>query len=256
MGCITVPMYLAAKERFKERLVDAMGIFEKLRVVKSAEEIANLRIAAAIADDVFAMLRETIKPGMPDWEIYSQVKQTILTAGCEYSFDLIDASGSRMNFTFYPTGEKLKDNNTLFMEITPAYDGYYDQLPVTLPVGHYPPEINKMAAVWNKANSAALKLLHPGTKVSDIYHVLVDTVKEGGYVSPLRPGHAIGLETLDFWSITEDNDVILEPGMVLAMHPSVMTQLGGDACGLGYTYLITDGEAERFSKVELADLIE
>jgi hypothetical protein len=33
-----------------------------------------------------------------------------------------------------------------------------------------------------------------------------------------------------------------------------MTKPGGDACGMGYTYLITDTGAEKFSKVDLRDL--
>jgi Xaa-Pro aminopeptidase len=65
-------------------------------------------------------------------------------------------------------------------------------------------------------------------------------------------GHAIGLDALDFWSITESSPEVLKPGMTLAVHPSIMTGPGGDACGMGYTCLITDTGAERFSKVDLA----
>ncbi|HJX13422.1 MAG TPA: Xaa-Pro peptidase family protein [Dehalococcoidales bacterium] len=252
LNCIPVPVYLAVNERFPGRVTDAAGIFEKLRVVKSEEEIALLRKSAAIADDVFTMLMKTIRADMSDYDIYGKVKSTIFAAGCDYSFDLIDASGSHLNMTFWPTGEKLKANSTLFLEITPAYGGYYAQLPVTLPVVSYPPEIKKMVSVWEQANREALKILRPGTKVSDLFHALINTVKDSGYISPLRPGHAIGLDALDFWSITPDNEVILEPGMVLAVHPCIMTKLWEEGCGLGYTYLITETGAERFSQVELA----
>ena len=252
MGCISVPMYLAVKAKLQDKLADATNILEPLRLIKSAEEIEKTRRASAIADDVYAMLKGILRPGLSDYEIYGQVKKTIYARGCEYSFDLIDAEGSKMNMTYWPTGERLKADSTLFLEITPAYDGYYAQLPVTLPVGKYPPRIRKMVGVWEKANQAALALLRPGTKVSDIYHTLINTVRENGYISPLRPGHAIGLDALDFWSITESNHTILKPGMTLAVHPSIMTEIGGDACGMGYTYLITDEGAERFSKVDLA----
>jgi Xaa-Pro aminopeptidase len=154
--------------------------------------------------------------------------------------------------SFFPTGDKLEANGTLFMEITPAYEGYYAQLPVTLPVSRYPPHVSEMVSAWSQADKAARKMLRPGTKVSDIYHVLVDTVSERGFISPYRPGHSIGLDALDFWSITESNNKILKPGMTLAVHPSVMLEFGGDACGMGYTYLITDTGAERFSKIDLA----
>lgn len=252
MNCISVPMYLAVIEKFHDRLVDSVEIFEQLRVIKSAEEIEKTRIAAVIADKVYALLREMIRPGLSEYEIYGAVKKTTYEMGCEYSFDLIDAAGATMNMSFFPTGDKLEANGTLFMEITPAYEGYYAQLPVTLPVGKYPLHVRKMVSAWDQADKAALKVLHPGIKVSEVYHVLVNTVRENGFISPYRPGHAIGLDALDFWSITESNDTVLKAGMTLAVHPSVMQEFGGDACGMGYTYLITDEGAERLSRLDLA----
>jgi Xaa-Pro aminopeptidase len=251
MGCVPVSIYLSAKEMFQDRLFDASAIFEKLRIIKSSEEIGKIRQAAAVADSVYAMLCSFIRPGLSDFSVYAQVKKTIYEMGCQYSFDLIDADGGCMNMTYWPTGELLKSNSTLFMEITPAYDGYYGQLPVTLPVGEYPAGIRKMIGVWEQANQAAFKLLHPGTRVSDLYHTMIDIVRDNGYVSPLRPGHAIGLDALDFWSITPDNHIALQAGMVIAVHPCIMTKIGGEACGMGYTYLITETGAERFSQVEL-----
>jgi Xaa-Pro aminopeptidase len=252
MACISVPMYLMITDKYKDRAVDSTGIFEWLRVIKSAEEIEKTRVAASIADSVYVMLRQMVRPGVSEYEIYGAVKKTIYEMGCEYSFDLIDAAGATMNMSFFPTTDKLEANGTLFMEITPAYEGYYAQLPVTLPVGEYPPHVREMVSAWDAADEAARKILHPGTKVSDIYHIMINTIKERGFISPYRPGHAIGLDALDFWSITESNNIILQPGMVLAVHPSVMKKMGGDACGMGYTYLITDTGAERFSKIDLA----
>jgi Xaa-Pro aminopeptidase len=251
MSCISVPMYLAVMDKYADKWLDASGIMEQMRISKSVEEIEKMRTAARVADDVYEALQSYIHPGLKDFEIYAEVKRTIYENGCEYSFDLIDAESAHMNMTYWPTGERLKNNGTLFMEITPAFDGYYAQLPVTLPVWDYPPGIQKMIDVWQKATEAALEVLKPGTRVSDIYQVLINTVQENGYISPLRPGHAIGLDALDFWSITESNHSLLKPGMTLAVHPSIMTEIGGEGCGMGYTYLITETGAERFSRVEL-----
>jgi len=252
MGCIPVSVYLPVKERFGDSLTDVTGIFERLREVKSAEEIEKMRQSAAIADTVYRMLRETIRPGLGEYEIYAAVKKINYEMGCEYSFDLIDAAGATMNMSFFPTMDRLESGGTLFLEITPAYEGYYCQLPVTLPVTEYPPHVREMVSAWNASDKAGRKLLRPGTKVSDVCRVLVDTVKEKGFISPYRPGHAIGLDALDFWSITPDNDRLLEPGMAVAMHASVLRETGGDGCGMGYTYLITETGAERFSKIDLA----
>ena len=252
MGCITVGMYAALKDKFGEALADATAIFEALREIKSEEEIDTTRQAARVADEVYTRLRDMIQPGLGEFEIYATVKRTAYEMGCEYSFDLIDASDSSMNMSFYPTADRLEEDGTLFMEITPSYEGYYCQLPVTLPVTVYRPRVRKMVEAWAAADEAAGKALKPGTKVSELCRVLIETVKAHGFDSPYRPGHSLGLDALDFWSITMDNHRELKPGMVVAMHPSVLAEFGGEGCGMGYTYLITETGAERFSRIDLA----
>jgi Xaa-Pro aminopeptidase len=252
MAAISVPLYLAVRDKFGDRLVDASEFFEPLRTIKSREEIEKLRAAASVADKVYIRLREIIRPGLSEGEIYGEVKKIIYENGCQYSFDLLDAASSNMNMAYYPTEDKLEANGTLFMEISPSYDGYYAQLPVTLPVGNYQPHVEKMVKAWDKSDKAVQALLHPGTKVSEIYKVMVSTIQDSGFISPLRPGHSLGLDILDFWSITDSNHKILQPGMVLAIHPCSMVKMGGDGVGMGYTYLITETGAERLSKIDLA----
>ena len=172
--------------------------------------------------------------------------------GCEYSFELIDAAGAMMNMSFFPTADKLEANGTLFFEITPAFEGYYAQLPVTLPVGEYPPHVLKMVSAWDQSDKAALKILRPGAKASDVYHTLVNTVRENGFISPHEVGHDLGLNAHGSVTIDESNDTILKSGMVLAIHASVMLEIGGDGCGMGYTYLITETGCEKLSKIDLA----
>jgi Xaa-Pro aminopeptidase len=252
LDAISVPMYLAVKGRFGDRLVDLPWLLEPLRVIKSAEEIEKLQSAAAVADKVFTRLMKILKPSLSEYRVYSEVKRIIYAEGCEYSFDLVDGAGSAMNMAFFPTLDRLEANGTLFMEISPAYQGYYAQLPVTLPVGKYLPHVEKMVRAWNKADLAARQVLRPGTKVSDLYHTMIDTVCSEGFQSPLRPGHSVGLDILDYWSITGENETRLQAGMVLAVHPCVMVRPGGDGVGMGYTYLITDTGPEQLSKVDLA----
>ncbi len=252
INAIQVPVYLAVQAKFGAKLVDVNEFLRPLRDIKSAEEIEKLRSAAAVADRVYRRLREIVKPGLSEYAIYGEVKKVIYESGCEYSFDLLDAAGSHMNMAFFPTVDKLEANGTLFMEISPAFQGYYAQLPVTLPVGAYLPHVHKMVEAWHKSDERTRPFLKPGAKASDIYKMLVETIIQNGFISPLRPGHSVGLDILDFWSFTDSNPTVLKPGMVVAVHPCVMTKIGGDGVGLGYTYLITEKGAERFSQVDLA----
>ena len=112
------------------------------------------------------------------------------------------------------TDRETRSACTLFLEITPSCEGYYAQL----------------------------------------YSAPVKTVQEYSSLSPLRPGHAIGLDVIDFRSVTESNETILKPGMTVAMHPAVLRELGGEGVGMGYTYLITETGAEKLSKFDLHKL--
>jgi Xaa-Pro aminopeptidase len=254
MQDISVPNYLRLKEKFGDRLVDAGGIFQKLRSIKSAEEIEMMKPSASIADTVYNIVIDMIRPGLSGYEIYSQMKKTIIEMGCEYSFELISTDRANINL-FHPTGEKLEKDGLLTAEISPAYQGYFAQLPVTLPVGEYPPHVKKMLPVWKQANKAMLEILRPGTVISELCRVINEAVEAGGYRAPWRPGHAIGLDLIDFWSVSDSNNIVLEPGMTMAIHPNVLMEpvTDGNGIGMGYTYLVTDTGYERLSKVEIID---
>jgi Xaa-Pro dipeptidase len=251
---ISVPMYLTVKDQFGQRLVDATHIFQKLRLIKSAEEIEKMRAAAAVADKVYQMVKGIIRPGLSGYEIYGAIKKTVFEMGCEYSFEIISTQGLSLNL-FHPTGEKLIKDGILALEITPNYDGYYAQLPVTLPVGEFPSHLQKLIPVWKQALRESAGVLGPGVKVSDIFHAVTRSVTAAGYKSPWRPGHAIGLDMIDFWSIGENINTVLEPGMTLALHPNVLLDPDVEGYGFsgGYTYLITGTGSERLSKVEITD---
>jgi len=246
-----VPLYLSLRDAYQDRLTDATHIFDALRNIKSDEEIEKIRRSASVADRVCLMLRDMIKPGLVDYEIYGAVKKTIYEMECEYSMELIDAGGSTMNMAWNPTGDRLEENGTLFLEITPAFEGYYAQLPVSLPVGRYSPSLSAKVDAWKEALEAGIELLRPGTTVADIHKAVVSVIERNGFRSPYPIGHAIGLDAIDFWRVDGENDTVLKPCMTLALHPCVLSGLGGEGIGMGYTYLITDTAAEKLSSIDL-----
>ena len=42
--------------------------------------------------------------------------------------------------------------------------------------------------------------------------------------------------------------------MTVAVHPSIMIELVGSACGMGYTYLMTVDGLEGFSRIDLCSM--
>jgi Xaa-Pro aminopeptidase len=252
---ISVPMYLAVQSQFGDRLVDATWIFEELRLVKSLEEIGKMRMSALIADKTFNRIKNMIRPNLSDYEIYGEAERIIHEMGCEYSMEIIDAEVAKMNL-FYPTGDRLKANGTLALEIAPSFEGYYTELTAVLPVGEYPPQIHKMILVWKQALEAAESILRPGVRVSEVWQSITEIIHQAGYSSPLGYGHGIGLDLGEFWYLNESNTMILKSGTTLALHPNLFLNSAaeGNGIGMGYTYLITDNGNERLNRFDIYDV--
>ncbi|GGH42314.1 M24 family metallopeptidase [Microbacterium album] len=248
-SAIGVSVYDALRNAVGDaRIVDASDIFWKLRAIKSENEIALMRRSAAIADDCYDMLRDFIRPGMSDYTVYGEIKKFVFEHQSPYSLEVIDAEGGFMNFDRYPTGDVLESGGTLFMEITPAYGGYYAQLPVSMPVDELSPSLKRLAAAWHAGFTLGESMLRPGTLVSDVSKAMRARIAEAGASNPFSHGHAIGLDVSDGWVLGDQAEFELRPGMTLAMHPAAITEIAGEGFTAGYTYLITEDGAERLSR--------
>jgi len=248
----SAPSFLILDLPYRDKLVDATDIFRQLRLVKCPEEIEKIRVSASIADKVFNGISDMAKPGISDFAVYGEVKHIIYEMGCDKSFDIIDAEGAKMNHS-YPTGDILEAGSTLAIEISPCYRGYYAQLPVAIPVGGCPKHLKEMVSVWEKAIEAGVNVLRSGVKVCDVYNTMEGVIKKHGYAMLARAGHSLGLDLVDFFSVTESEDTELKTGMTLVLHPNVQLpdSREGDGIFMGYTYLITETGAEKLNKVNL-----
>jgi Xaa-Pro aminopeptidase len=250
MGEIGAPVFQAVTEYATEPLRDATHILREARLVKSPEMLEYSRASARLADEAYELLKEMAQPGARDYEIYGAVKDHLFKNGSEYSLEVIDAEGAKMNFTWAPTGEVLEEGGHLFMEITPAVGGVYAQLPFCLPIGQMTDKVQDLREAWLEGFTAGEAMLAPGTLVSELSKTMKEAINARGYLTPFAQGHAIGLDVVDGWAIGDNTDVVLQPGMTLAVHPAAVDELGGDAFTCGYTYLITESGAERLSSLD------
>jgi Xaa-Pro aminopeptidase len=246
----SVPLYLALNRSFHDRLCDATPLFMQLRLIKSGEEVELIRASAAVADRAYEVAREMTKPGLTDYRICGEVKRAVYAMGSEYSMEFMDIGPAGLNL-FHPVGKTLGEQDALALEITPACQGYYAQLTVSIPATSYRDSVQPLLTAWRAALALGEALLGPGIMVSDLCRQVSEAIAAHGYKSHLRLGHGIGLDALDIFSLSQDESTVLKPGMTLAFHPCVALGEGSEAIGMGYTYLITDIGCERFSRIEL-----
>lgn len=250
---IGAPVYQAVTDFVAEPVQDATNILRKARLIKTPEMIKHSRASAQLADEAYEIIKGMAKPGTTDYEVYAAVKEHLFKNGSEYSLEVIDAEGAKMNFTSSPTGEVLEEGGHLFMEITPAVGGVYAQLPFCLPIGEMTQKMQDLRSAWLEGFTIGEKMLAPNVRVSDISRAMKKAINARGYLTPFAQGHAIGLDVVDGWAIGDQTDILLQPGMTLALHPAAVQELGGDAFTCGYTYLITESGAERLSSINFTN---
>ena len=75
-------------------LVPVSGLVEKIRLIKTEEEISIIKAACRIADEAFEHIVTYIKPGMTELEVSNELEFFMRKQGAtSSSFDTIVASG-------------------------------------------------------------------------------------------------------------------------------------------------------------------
>lgn len=152
----------------------------RIRSVKTAEEVAQMRKAVAITGKAFARVCGFIKPGVMEYEIEAEITHEFLRNGSRgHAYTPILASGFNACVLHYITNDqKCKDGDVILMDFGCEYGGYASDMTRCLPVnGKFS---KRQRAVYDsvlRVKTAATKLLRPGTMLAD-YHKEVGKLME------------------------------------------------------------------------------
>ena len=129
------------------KVVDAKLILEQARVIKSPEEIKCMRSAIDVAEMGIVKMREQLKPGMTENELWSILHQTNIENYGEWIECRLLASGERTNPWMQECGNKVIQDGELV-----AFD-----TDMVGPYG-YCADISRAFVVGNKFNEEQKKL--------------------------------------------------------------------------------------------------
>jgi len=119
-------------------VVDAKLIMEQARVIKSAEEIKCMKAALEVAEIGVAKMREELKPGMTEDELWSILHKTNIAYGGEWIECRILSSGERTNPWMQESSNKVMQNGEIVAFDTDMVGpyGYCADISRTYVVGH------------------------------------------------------------------------------------------------------------------------
>jgi Xaa-Pro aminopeptidase len=235
--------------------ISATAEIERVRRVKTGEEVEILKQAARLADLGYQHFVETAQPGMAEYELVAEIEAFLKTRGAEDNFMLIASGGTEVYGMRPPTERRFQEGDSITTELTPQVNGYYAQICRTLVLGEPTAEQQRSFAIFREAQQAAEEYLKPGVNISDVARVQNDVFRREGFgeytgskYTRVR-GHNLGLHPDENPYVLEDVDCLVEQGMVLIAHPNTYLPLAGYMV-FGDTLLVTGGGCARLNGTE------
>src|SRR5258708_17617675 len=154
------------------RLTDMTDAIDWLKAVKSPEEIATIRKAALMQDEIFARLLARVKPGMRDTDITALAQYEGRLIGSEQGLFLGTSAplGVRSGFADRYQQGRIRGPGEHFTILIQNNDpgGFYAELARTIVFGKATPQLLDGFAAMKAAQDHTLSLIKPGASCRDI----------------------------------------------------------------------------------------
>lgn len=225
----------------------------RIRTRHSPEEMEMFRKGALLGDAGFEAAVKMIRPGVSEYEIVAEIERAARAGGAEAHFTLIGTGafalgeGNSLPLPYSPSHRRVEVGDSVVMEITPRYEGYWTQLVRTVNVGEANPRVEKLQKTCLGAIGKGLEVFKPGKTINEVVQAMDRYVTGCGYL--LRPplGHVCGIDLIEA-RVSRQNGTVLEPGTAVILHPTVFTPDGKNSFFWGETYLVTGEGHERLHR--------
>jgi methionyl aminopeptidase len=202
--------------------------------IKTAEEIAKMRVAGRLAAEVLAMIRPHVRPGVTTDELdqlchhhITEVQQAIPAPLNYHGFPKsICTSINHQVCHGIPGGKILKYGDIINIDITVIKDGYHGDTSKMFFVGEPSIIARRVTRVSYECMRAGIEMVKPGVRLGDIGHA-IQSHAESHNMSIVREycGHGIGLNFHEEPQVlhygTQGTGLELEPGMTFTIEPMV-----------------------------------
>ncbi len=203
--------------------VDAGDLIVHLRMVKTPEEVAYMREAAAVTGRARQRLFREVAPGMTERDTVRRLRQLILEEGGDRTSFVHLIAGSPSSHTQHHLDRPLEKGNLLYVDAG-AYVRYHTiDYARFATLGPASDAARRGHAVLQEANARMIEALRPGVRCSEVHAIAVEVVTGAGYeiVPTGRMGHGQGICFTEPPSISPDDHTVLEEGMVISTEPEV-----------------------------------
>jgi methionyl aminopeptidase len=223
---------------------------------KSAAELERMRRSGRVTATTIDRVCAAVAPGVSTLELDRIAEAVIREAGATPSFlgykgftgSICTSIHDEIVHGIPAADRVLRDGDLLSLDFGSVWEGFHSDAAVTVFVGAPPSDdAKRLAEVTEAALDAAIDVIRPGGRLSDIGHA-IEQVAVAHRLGVVREygGHGIGRALhedpfIQNWGASGRGPE-LKPGLVVAVEP--MLTLGGDETRVlddGWTVVTADG---------------
>src|SRR3989475_354476 len=231
------------------KFVDAAPVTERLRVIKSPEEVALLRRAIAITQDAMAATFAQLTVGTTEVQVAQALSREMEQRGAPGG-GLVQFGPSSALPHGGPAGPVLAREAVVLIDCGCRVGGYTSDITRTIWFGDHPAdEFRNVFNLVRDAQTAAMELGRPGTPCEEMDRAArkVITAAGSGPFFTHRLGHGLGMDGHEPEDLVQGTKTRLEPGMVFTIEPGIY-QLGKFGVRIEDDCLMTERGGEGLSQ--------
>jgi len=200
------------------------AITARLRMIKTPDEVANLRAAAEGADASLAALFSQPLLEMTELDVIRFLHQQLLVNGHESVGNGIIGAGPNGASPHHKTSDRpLQMGDAVVVDFGGGLNGYRSDMTRTFQIGQPAAEFRDIYQITYDAQQLAFEAVKPGVAAQEIDRVARDYITKHGYGEQFlhRTGHGIGLDGHEYPYIVHGDETILEQGMTFSLEPGI-----------------------------------
>ena len=249
-----------AVDRLRAQLgaaVDASGLVEAGRRIKSAAEVSLIRRACRVTEAGMAAALGAVRVGATEDDVAAAAYGAMLGAGSDFfAGDPIVTSGWRSGVAHMTFGHRrLEAGDTVLVELGGCLRRYFGPLMRSAAIAPVRGEVHAMAATIIAALDGAIGAIRPGATSGEVDAACRAILEHAGYEAYFRKrtGYSVGVGFAPDWgeghiaSLRRDDPTPLVPGMVFHLPPALRVPR---RYGLGWseTVLVTEDGCEVLTR--------
>ncbi|WNV77755.1 Xaa-Pro peptidase family protein [Geodermatophilus sp. DSM 44513] len=211
------------------RLELAGPVLDRLRMVKTPAEVAELTAAGAAIDRVHARMADWLRVGRTEAEVGADIAAAILAEGhVAVDFTIVGSGPNGASPHHELSGRVVQAGDVVVVDIGgQTATGYRSDCTRTYAVGRDPgAEVAEWYAVLQQAQAASTAAVRPRVTAEQVDAAAREVIAAAGWGEYFihRTGHGIGLDTHEAPYIVAGNDLPLEAGMTFSVEPGIYLQ--------------------------------